>query len=204
VLLSRGELAYVRGELAETPDYRIFREPQPLSDPLSKEVLGFEAQFVGAAELLRRGGTAPSPDGKSTDVVPATFTIKSVRQEANIGDRLWPAASADVMAYVPRAPSMQTDGHIVSIYGAALSAGQNQIVAINRGRREGMEPGHVLALWRAGPRTVDSTDPQRTGLRLPDERNGLLFVFRVFDRVSYALILSVNDPVKPGDRFSQP
>ena len=56
----------------------------------------------------------------------------------------------------------------------------------------------------AGSKVIDRTDPARASLTLPDERHGLLFVFRVFDRMSYALILSVKDPVKTGDRFSQP
>ena len=67
-----------------------------------------------------------------------------------------------------------------------------------------MERGHVLALWSAGELRTDNTDPDHATLQLPDERNGLLFVFRVFERVSYALILNTLDPVKPGDRFSQP
>jgi hypothetical protein len=77
-------------------------------------------------------------------------------------------------------------------------------VALNRGQRDGMERGHVLALWRAGSNAVDTTSGQRTPIVLPDERHGLLFVFSVFDRVSYALILSVREPVRPGDRFTQP
>jgi hypothetical protein len=62
----------------------------------------------------------------------------------------------------------------------------------------------VLALWRDGTRVPDRTDPRRPLIKLPDERHGLLFVFRTFDRVSYALILNVLDPVRPGDRFTQP
>jgi hypothetical protein len=67
-----------------------------------------------------------------------------------------------------------------------------------------MERGHVLALWRKGEQVLDKTDPSRPTITLPDERHGMLFVFRVFDRMSYALILSVKDPVKAGDRFTQP
>jgi len=59
-------------------------------------------------------------------------------------------------------------------------------------------------LIRNGARVVDSTDPGKPTIKLPDERHGLLFVFRVFDRMSYALILSVKNPVSPGDRFGQP
>lgn len=204
VMLSRGELAYVRGDLATTRDYRIFREATPLLDPETRELLGYEGQYVGTAELLREGSSQPSTSGKGTDIVPATFTVKTVRQEAGIGDRLWAAPPVDWAAYVPHAPTTATEGRVVSIYGLGLHAGQNQIVALNRGTRDGLERGHVLALWRAGTSAVDRTDPNRPAMRLPDERNGLLFVFRVFDRVSYALILNVTDPVKSGDRFTQP
>jgi LysM repeat protein len=204
VLLSRGERAYVRGDLGSARDFRVFREARPLLDPVTRELLGYEGQYVGTAELLREGGLAPTADGKAADVIPATVQIKTVRQEAGVGDRLWRAPTADWTAYVPHAPAQALDGHIVSIYGQALSAGQNQIVAINRGRADGAQRGHILALWRAGVQRRDPTDPQRQMLRLPDERNGLIFVFRVFERVSYALILNVTEPVSAGDRFSQP
>jgi len=62
----------------------------------------------------------------------------------------------------------------------------------------------VLALWRAGVAATDRTGAKPQPIQLPDERTGLIFVFRVFDRVSYALILSANDPIRPGDRFSSP
>jgi hypothetical protein len=62
----------------------------------------------------------------------------------------------------------------------------------------------VLALWRSGRNAVDTTGAERVAMRLPDEKHGLLFVFRVFERVSYALILRVREPVAPGDRFTQP
>jgi hypothetical protein len=105
---------------------------------------------------------------------------------------------------VPRAPANPVDGRIVSIYGEGVRAGQNQIVTINRGQRDGIERGHILAVWRAGRDAVDRTSADKAQMRLPDERHGLMFVFRVFDRVSYALVLSVQDPVRAGDRFSQP
>jgi len=203
VMLSRGETAYVRGDADGKRDFRVFREPRPLFDPLTRELLGFEARYVGTAELRLAGEDRTGADGKLL-VVPATYVISSTRLEAMVGDRLSPVPPQDLAAYAPRAPTQPMDGRVVSIYGEALSAGQNQIVTLNRGARDGVERGHVLALWRAGVPAVDRTDPLRTALRLPDERHGLLFVFRVFERVSYALILSVNDPVRAGDRFTQP
>jgi len=203
VLLSRGETAYVRGELGADRAFRIFREAKALKDPGTGQVLGYEAAYVGAAEYVREGTTRTGADGKP-EIVPATFTITSTRQEANVGDRLSPVPAREFSNYAPHAPAAALNGQVVSIYGDGLSAGQNQIVALNRGAADGMERGHVLALWSAGSKVIDRTDPARASLTLPDERHGLLFVFRVFDRMSYALILSVKDPVKPGDRFTQP
>ena len=202
VLLSRGDLAYVRGDLTGN-EYRIFREPKPLLDPTTREVLGYEATYVGAAEYTRQGETRVDAKGKS-EIVPATFTVTNIKQEANVGDRLALVPSREFTNYSPHAPQGPMDGQIVSIYGDGLTAGQNQIVALNRGSAQGMERGHVLALLTNGDRVTDRTDPSRPVIKLPDERHGLLFVFRVFDRMSYALILSVKDPVQAGDRFTQP
>ena len=203
VLLSRGELAYVRGDLANEREYRIFREPKPLLDPTTRELLGYEANYVGTAEYTRLGENRAGADGKA-EIIPATFTVTSIRQEAGVGDRLAVVPPRELTNYAPHAPQSPLAGQIVSLYGDALTAGQNQIVALNRGSNEGVERGHVLALWRNGSTLVDKTDPSRTTIKLPDERHGVLFVFRVFKRMSYALILSVQDPVKPGDRFTQP
>ena len=95
-------------------------------------------------------------------------------------------------------------GQVASIYGDGLNAGQNQIVALNKGNRDGVERGHVLALLRNGRVVTDRTDPSRPQIKLPDERHGLLFVFRVFERMSYALILQVQEPVQTGDKFTEP
>jgi hypothetical protein len=203
VLLSRGDTAYVRGDLGQEREFRIFREPRPLRDPTTKEILGFEATYVGASEYTVQGETRTGPDGKA-EIVPATFTITSIRQEAGVGDRLAPVPAREYTNYAPHPPAGPIVGQIVSIYGDSLTAGQNQIVALNRGANDGIERGHVLALFRDGKVVVDSTDKSRPRIKLPDERHGLLFVFRVFDRMSYALILSVKEPVSPGDRFTQP
>ncbi len=203
VLIGRGDTAYVRGDLGTQRDFRIFREPRPLRDPSTKEILGYEATYVGAAEYIRPGETRSATDGKA-EVVPATFTVTSIRQEAGVGDRLSPVPPNEFSNYAPHSPQGAMAGQIVSVYGEALQAGQNQIVALNRGTRDGMERGHVLALWRDGISVIDATDASKPTIKLPDERHGNLFVFRVFERMSYALILTVKEPVKAGDRFTQP
>ena len=125
-------------------------------------------------------------------------------QEVSIGDRLAPAPQRNLERYVPHAPDHPMSGRVAAIYGDALNAGQNQIVALNRGKRDGVERGHVFALWRSGEQVTDRTGGRPETIKLPDERHGVLFVFEVYERVSYALIISVKEPVKPGDRFTQP
>jgi LysM repeat protein len=203
VMMGKGDLAYVRGgELGGARNYRIFREAKPLRDPTTQEVLGYEAFFVGSADYLRSGESRPGADG-GTEVA-STFQVTDVKREAGVGDRLTVVPSREYSNYAPHAPSGAMNGQIVSIYGDGVNAGQYQIVALNKGAADGMERGHVLALWRAGKPQVDRTDGSRATVKLPDERNGMLFVFRTFERVSYALILSGTHPASVGDYFSQP
>ena len=200
VMISRGEAAYVRGDLRGARSFTLFRESKPLKDPSTDEVLGYEASYVGTADFVRAEG----PTTSAGLPVPATFVMSSARQEAGVGDRLAPVAPRDYTAYVPHPPATPLTAQVLSVYGESLVAGQNQIVALNRGQRDGLERGHVMALWRAGAAAVDRTGARPQALQLPDERTGLVFVFRVFERVSYALILSAIDPVRRGDRVTQP
>jgi hypothetical protein len=205
VMMSVGDNAYVRGDLGSQADWRLYRQAVPMVDPDTKAVLGYEARFVGAARYTREGGNIATADGKATLPVPATVKVLSAREEVAVGDRLAAAQEVDFRAFMPRAPSQAVNGRIISVYGDGLMAAQNQVVSINRGSRDGMERGHVLALLRDGERARDSTyagPPQE--IKLPDEQHGVLFVFRVFERVSYALILQSTHPTRSGDRFTQP
>ena len=217
VLLTRGDRAYARGQgdsvLLDEPGqkqkaYRVFRNATPLKDPVTGEVLGYEAQYVGKALLVRGESTQESTgkDGKPrTDIVPATIDIVAAKEEMRVGDRLLPEPERQLLSYVPRAPQGKVDARIVSVYGSAVvNAAQNQVVVINRGTRDGLESGHVMAILKDGARLVDKTDAARIEMKLPDERNGLLMVFRTFEKLSYALILEITDGAKVGDRLVNP
>lgn len=217
VLLTRGDRAYARSasgsELMDDPTkaqklYRVFRNATPLKDPLTGEVLGFEAQYVGKALLARSETTQETPDKDGalrTEIIPATIDIVNAKEEMRAGDRLLPEPAPQLQSYVPHAPKEPVDARIVSVYGSAVvNAAQNQVVVINRGARDGIENGHVLAILQDGARLVDKTDPALPTIKLPDERNGLLMVFRTFDKVSYALILEITTGVKIGDRLVNP
>jgi hypothetical protein len=219
VLISRGDRAYVRGRTG-TPlverdprtidTFRVFRNATPLRDPLTKQVLGYEAHYLGAAELVRNESVQPvrMANGETVPtIVPATVDILRNREEIRVGDRLVPEPPRQMTSYVPRAPSQPVvDGSIVSVYGNAVAlAGQSQVVVINKGLADGIENGHVLAILKAGARIDDrSQNGERASIKLPDERNGLLMVFRSFEHLSYALVLEITDVVQVGDRVAAP
>jgi nucleoid-associated protein YgaU len=216
VLITSGDRVYARGPegnplLDDQPKdqyFRVFRSATPLKDPGTGEVLGYEAQYVGKAVMARGEGSTDAEDGKgntSQAVVPATIDIILGKEEMRVGDRLLPEPPRQLQTYTPRAPAEKVEGRIVSVYGnAVVNAGQNQVVAINKGTADGMEPGIVLAILKDGARIVDKSDGAHTLMKLPDERNGLLMVFRTFERVSYALILEITDGVRVGDRLVNP
>ncbi len=216
VLLTRGDRAYARGgvngplldDQEKLKQFRVFRTATPLKDPSTGQVLGFEAIYAGKATLVLGETTTEvvDADGKpASAIVPATIDIISAKEEIRVGDRLIPEPARQLQTFTPHAPTVKVDGQIVSVYGSAVAnAAQNQVVVINRGARDGMEPGIVMAILKDGARVEDKQDITRPVLKLPNERNGLLMVFRTFDRLSYALILEINDAARIGDRLSSP
>ncbi len=216
VLLARGDRAYARGE-ANAPllekagpinQFRVFRNATPLKDPATGEILGYEAQYLGKAQLQRSETTETTKqEGKDViSVVPATIDIVTAREEMRAGDRLLPEPTRQLVSYVPRAPQQDVaNGRIVSVYGNAVQfAAQNQVVAINKGTRDGIESGHVLAILKNGETVIDRTGGAKETLKLPNERIGLLMVFRPFEKVSYALVLEISDTPKAGDLLVNP
>jgi hypothetical protein len=216
VLITRGDRAYARG-VANAPlmlargadQFRVFRSARPIADPWTGQILGYEAAYLGKATLVRGESVQmlrTSGGGQEQIVVPATVDIVSAKEEIRVGDRLLPEPPRQFTSYVPHAPSGPVDGTIVSVYGDAVAiAGQNQVVMINRGTADGLESGHVLAILKAGERRLDKSQPgERTPIKLPDERNGLLMIFRPFETLSYGLILEISDTVQVGDSVASP
>jgi hypothetical protein len=198
VILSVGNAAYVRG-LGDSKEgtWYVYRKGGALVDPDTNNTLAYEAIYLGTVQLTRPGD-------------PATVVLSSAVQEVGPGDKLIAAGRAQAPNYVPHAPGAQIRGRIMSIYGGlgkVGEAGTSSIVTINRGRADGLETGHVLALYKAGSsvrdvyRTRASPD---ASIKTPEERAGLAFVFRVFDRISYALVMQVTRPVNPLDVVQTP
>jgi len=262
-IMGQGDRIYANGAAkgGDTKDWSIFRKGKALLDPDTKETLGNEAEYVGEARTVQ-----------SDDVM--TLEITRSIQEVRRDDRLMPSASNGNFQSVPHAPEKSIKGSIISAYGANTDAGKYQTVVINKGSKDGLEEGNVLAVYRKG-RTVEATadapkknawrymdkecvkegkaitfdqfyDPKdalepcktpsdsaargvvytdigclkpgakisfdqffnpkdvyklhcrsekHVAVNLPDSRTGLLFVYRVFDRVSYAMVMSSSRPV---------
>ena len=192
VALGDGSEFYARGlkKNSSAEYYQIFRKGKALKHPDSGETLAYEAQYLGDAKLLEPGD-------------PSKLVVTRVKQEILPTDRLLEAPEkAALPYYFPRAPDKNVKGRILSAVNGLREFGPSTIVAISLGKREGMEEGHVLRILR---HVGSSKDPvTKRQYRMPDEESGLLMVFRVFDKVSYALIMDANRPIHIYDALRTP
>ncbi len=192
VVLGSGDVAYVAGITDPSiTNYQLFRPGRALKDPDTGDVIAYQADYLGTATVTRAGS-------------PATIAITTSKMEMGAGDRLVPAAKAGVINYMPHAPTQPITGRIISTYSGVAYAGTNMVVAINRGSADGLDIGAVLAIKTYGRTIVDKTNGARESITLPEERKGLLFVFRVFNRIAYGLITTSAGPVEVGDSVTQP
>ena len=195
VFLAKNDKAYVRGDLKDDTSFQVFRPGTPLKDPETKKVIGYEAVFLGTVKLVQA-----DKSGTSAHV----FNVTTTKEEMGVGDRLLAVPPAPMLNYVPHPPEHPTNARIVSVYGGVANAGQSQIVSINRGRNDGIDIGTVLQLSRFGATIVDRTDGKKDTIKLPDTEYGTLFIFRVFNNISYGLVMQVRDSVQIGDIAKSP
>lgn len=191
VFLGTGDIAYVTGITDSTPRWYVYRPASPITDPETKQLIGYEAEYLGDVKLVREGD-------------PATFQVVSSQFEIGKGDRLVPARPVELVAYAPHAPEREINGSVARIVGGVASAGRHNVVLLNRGSNDGVEVGHVFAAYLAGEHVSLREDQKIESFQLPDERSGLVFVFRVYDSISYALVMDAVRPITVGDRFRKP
>ena len=219
VLMAQGDRVYARSTLADTPlrrdagapdKYRVFRNAVPLKDPVSGEILGYEAHYLGSAEMVREEQPLASSEQGAVGTVaaftPATLEILRTKEEIRAGDRLLPEPPRSFNNYTPHAPQALLDARVVSLYAstAVRYGAPHQVAVINKGLLDGVENGHVLALVSKGQRIKDKTSATKDWVQLPDEENGAAMVFRIFDRVSYVLLMDVHRGVQVGDKLVTP
>jgi hypothetical protein len=185
--------------------FQIYRDATPLNDPLTGELLGFPAHYVGKA-LLIRGESNDEGEGQAhSQRMPATLDIVESREEIRPGDRLLPEPAPAWTRYEPHLPQSKVDARIIAIYGTgAVNAAHNQLIVINRGRREGLEVGHILSILKSDVLRNNKSNEALHPLRLPPERNGFAMVYRTYDKFSYALILEVTEAAQVGAQLVTP
>jgi hypothetical protein len=198
VMLSAGSTGYARGTGNSKDDtWYLYRKGGALVDPDTNQTLGYEAIYLGTAQVTRPGE-------------PSTFVVSTAVREIGTGDKLVSAGKPLAMNYAPHAPTKQIKGRVMGLYGGVSKtgeAGPHSIVTINRGKADGLEPGHVLALYSRGGTVRDASKARGAPdaeINLPDEHAGLVFVFRVFERVSYALVMNITRPVRALDVVQTP
>lgn len=194
VFLGKGDKAYVRGDLNGNTLFQVFRPGKPLRDPVTKAILGYEAPYLGTVKLDR---------ASKVENEAHRFMVVTSKEEMGVGDHLIPVPPMPIVNFVPHPPAAPIDARVMAVYGGVTQAGQNQIISINRGQKDGLDVGTVLQLSRFGKLIADRTNDKKP-IKLPDEEYGTLFIFRVFNNISYGLIMHVTDAVSVGDVVKSP
>ncbi len=176
--------------------YGVYRKGKVYRSPGSEEILGVEARYLANGHIMRTGD-------------PATMDLKKSRLEILEGDVALPRNEDPLPpVFAPRAPNFDVKASIISVYGGVSQIGQYNIVVLDKGAREGMETGHVLSIYQKGRVVEDKIAAKRgadvTSVTLPEERAGELMVFRTFDKVSLALVMSATRPVHLNDVAKNP
>jgi len=245
VVLGSGDDAFATGGKPGVTRWNVLRPGKTLKDPETGEVLGYEVEYLGDARTLTEGA-------------PQKIRITQSVREILPKDKLVEADNSTTFEYLPHSPEGRIRGRIISAYGSLSDSGRYQTVVINRGSRDGLEPGHVLAVYREGQavtltrdekdrmawvneksagipdggawlysdvrclkedgkatydQIVDVRNSFRStclgnssdrAVKLPDDRSGLVMVYRVYDRASYALIMQSEGPVYLLDAVKNP
>ncbi len=189
-----GDTIFSRGAVSEALDYQVVRPVTKLEDPLTGEALG---------TFVLEAGEARVQGAREGDEL-TTMKVTQMRQEIRIGDRLLPIGESDLpLRYLPRAPQAEIENaFVIAVAGGLTQIGPLDIVVINRGAREALRIGDVLAIQQAGPSIVDPVTGRK--VRLPEVRAGVLMTFAVYERASFALVLEASRPMAVGDSVVNP
>jgi LysM repeat protein len=197
LVAGKGQTMYARGpeSLLNGASYAVYHVGEPYRDPDTNHVIGYEGIYVGQGQVIRGGD-------------PATLTITDSRREATPGDRLFPVEVDVPLNFYPSAPSAAIEGRIVAVLDGLSRIGQYNIVVLNRGAKDGLAQGHVLEIYQAdgyaNDRWTSEHWPGSHHFPLPEEKAGLLMVFRVLDDISYALVTQATSEIRVADVVRNP
>ncbi len=191
LLTGAGDTIYARGDVAESKAMGIFRNSQAYFDPETNEFLGLEAKSVATAKI------------KSVDGEVVTLNVQRSSEEILQGDRLLPTDDRVINStYHPSAPDGDINGYMINVLNGVSQIGQYAVVVINKGERDGVKEGNVLAVYKKGGLVRDPYTKEK--IELPSDRAGVLMVFRTFEKVSYGLVLRALLPLSIMDEVRNP
>lgn len=192
VIIGAGEHFYARGDWsAPAPAYGVYRQGKAYVDPVTNEILGYDARELGVGKIIT-----------VTNELAKTELVRA-KQEIREGDRLLPTEERKVQpVFYPSAPRDDLKGQIIQVMSGVKNVAQYDVVVINRGIREGVEEGNVFAIYRQGEAVRDKQTKQL--IQLPSERAGLMMIFRTFDKVSYGLVLKATSSMAVFDEVKKP
>jgi LysM repeat protein len=202
VIMSEGNTVYARGfkNPAEVgAHYNLVRVGEPLRDPDDNHILGYNGIFTGEGHVTRTGD-------------PATLIMTESTRETYPGDKLLPGDVEVPLDFIPAPPRKNVNGRIVAVSNGVTVIGQYEVVVINRGVRDGLTPGSVLAVYSGSDPVTDNVKHgfvhQRTlfaeKVNMPDERTGTFMVFKTFERMSFGLIMEATDVIHVADKVQSP
>jgi hypothetical protein len=201
LIAGAGNDVYVRGNVSDVGTrYSVVHIGDELVDPDDNSVVGFQGIYVGEG-MVRRGGD------------PATVRLIDTNREALQGDRLIPESIEIPLTFFPKSPASTIDGRIISVVDGVSLIGQYQVVVINRGTRDNLANGDVLTVFQSGDVVKDrfAGGKLRGGallggesVKLPDEEAGTVMVFKVYDRIAYALVMEATSEIRVYDAVRNP
>lgn len=192
IMIGQEDSFYVRGPIVPGMSiYQVFRVGDRYRDPETREYLGYRAEFKGTARF----------ELQSDEV--SKFSVTRSNEEILAGDILLPLQQDDLDPILyPKVPDAQINAEIISVEGGVSHIGQLDVVALNKGQNAGLDNGHVLAVLDLGERVRDTVNGGR--VNLPDERAGMLIIFKSLANMSFGLILEAEKPLSVGDTVTNP
>ncbi len=203
IIVSNGDVMYARGFSSPAElgmHYNVVRVGDALRDPDDNRIVGYDGIFTGSGHVTRGGD-------------PATLIMTESTRETVPGDKLLEGGADVALDFIPSPPKVKVDGRIMAVSDGVTVIGQYQVVVINRGARDGLAPGNVLAVFEVGGSVRDTVNKGFLGgmsrlgakkVQLPDERTGTFMVFKTFDEISYGLIMEAKNIIRVADRVQNP
>ncbi|MAD73431.1 MAG: peptidoglycan-binding protein [Rheinheimera sp.] len=208
---------YVKGILQPGTSYGVYRKGKPYVDPESGSVLGYETSLIATARAFRPGREAT----EDSPLEAASMQVLSVKREIKQGDRVMPALEGQSLPafFLISKPDFEVDGTIIDTTSQLREFSKMDIVVLNRGLINDMQAGQMLGIYRQSPAVIDGKNGPvyvedanklqkmfrnfgENSISMPREKVGELMVFKVAERVSFAIVTSTRRPIRVGDTIA--